>query len=162
MGEVMTTDQIKEALKWAEHQKRWFDDEGDTGSVLVLETLISLAQETDLNACCSHLTVNFMPHLNNDGSFTERWECQNCRKPFTPYTRTPQWKTIDSAPRDGEYILAVRNEKGYSRKCPNVIQWDGDLSNWTDWSGNEVVYQPTHWNPITGLLLPLPAPPGVG
>lgn len=67
------------------------------------------------------------------------------------------WQTMDSAPRDGEYILAVRNEAGYSKKRPTVIQWDGDLSNWTDGCGNEVVSQPTHWHPIKGL--PLPSPP---
>ena len=35
-----TEDEVRKAIKWAEHQKRWFDDEGDMGSVLCLETLI--------------------------------------------------------------------------------------------------------------------------
>lgn len=31
---------VKDAKKWAEQQKRWFDDEGDAGSVLCLETIL--------------------------------------------------------------------------------------------------------------------------
>ena len=64
-----------------------------------------------------------------------------------------EWQPIETAPKDGKYILAVRNAVGH--RAVTVIVFDEVLG----WVGRTVEdekkmvkYQPTHW-------MPLPEPP---
>ncbi len=116
----------------------------------------------EMKACCAHLTVKFMPHLNNDGSFTERWECQDCRQPFTPYTRAPQWQHISTAPRDGRsfygrVIMPMRYlpyKKGHNEDTDGRWQTVNEYGGWenTDHVPEDWEYQENY----------IHAPPEVG
>jgi len=72
-----------------------------------------------------------------------------------------QWQPIESAPKDGKWIIAFDGEKvmpmvwvngdeyqPYSGWCYGVETWGGVLYD----GYNEVSRQPTHWQP-------LPTPP---
>lgn len=67
-----------------------------------------------------------------------------------------QWKTIDTAPRDGSYILTYSNAA-----CVDMIRnsfWDeyeGEWMYYTSTCGIEnfdTIFSPSHW-------MPLPTPP---
>jgi hypothetical protein len=63
------------------------------------------------------------------------------------------WRTIDSAPRDGTEILLYgsceRDGRFFAPDC-NVGWWDED--NLGGWQARDLPIDPTHW-------MPLPAPP---
>jgi len=60
--------------------------------------------------------------------------------------RLQEWQPIETAPKDGAVIMAIRNEEGFSG-IPNFISWDED-----DWRHYQkiayVKHQPTHWQPL--------------
>lgn len=59
------------------------------------------------------------------------------------------WQPIETAPKDGTWILAVRSEGRPSHQT--IVRWDH--VDWPDnWSDGEYTFCPTHW-------MPLPAPP---
>lgn len=65
-----------------------------------------------------------------------------------------KWKPIETAPKDGSIIVAVRAETG--RSGYSFISWD-DEDGWCGYTAEDVrrlvKYQPTHW------LLRLPDQP---
>ena len=64
-----------------------------------------------------------------------------------------EWKTIETAPKDGEHILVTRFPA--TTKSPMKIAWWGKLKSKKVWKiGNktELRWSPTHW-------MPLPQPP---
>lgn len=97
----------------------------------------------------------------NIGGGIDRWEFADAppvaeTKPSpssTPATASEtDWQDIETAPRDGTWILA--NTAGthphtHAPFVPDVIQWLG--GRW-DNGFDRSVYRPTHW-------MPLPAPP---
>lgn len=69
-----------------------------------------------------------------------------------------QWRDIETAPKDGDYILAICVGPGMSR-VPTVIAYNIWEDCWADHPApadkmpvRKVVHQPSHW-------MPLPAPP---
>lgn len=60
------------------------------------------------------------------------------------------WRDIETAPKDGSYIIACANMYG-KKEYPyfmEVVSWNG-----SDWSTDGYpIYLPTHW-------MPLPKPP---
>lgn len=68
-----------------------------------------------------------------------------------------EWKTIDSAPRDGQSILAIisgNHKRTGSPYVPEVVEWT-EYGWWNEMWGdqqNHGVFHPTHW-------MPLPTPP---
>lgn len=65
-----------------------------------------------------------------------------------------EWKTIDSAPNDGTWVMAVYEGIDHRTGRPwvpmivrrrNDSAWFDDITDWDDWD-------PTHW-------MPLPDPP---
>ena len=64
-----------------------------------------------------------------------------------------EWQPIATAPKNGETIVAMRNEKG--RSAPSFIFWDG-ADGWVGMTADDekrlTKFEPTHW-------MPLPAPP---
>lgn len=63
-----------------------------------------------------------------------------------------EWRTIDSAPKDGTYFLVYL--PGFI--APNIVCYSDEDKEFMDAGGNIKVYlsyaKPTHW-------MPLPAPP---
>ena len=67
-----------------------------------------------------------------------------------------EWKTIDSAPRDGTHILVIRYP-ATTRPPINKVWWGTARmanSGWNISSRRPLSYEPTHW-------MPLPQPPKV-
>ena len=60
-----------------------------------------------------------------------------------------EWRTIDSAPKDGTAII-LYGAKGRYKVL--VAKWDANWKAWQSEPGKWTAY-PTHW-------MPLPAPPG--
>ena len=62
-----------------------------------------------------------------------------------------EWKTIDSAPKDGAKILASAVGDGWS--AYNIVWWRWHKNGKTgSWHTTGSTWLPTHW-------MPLPAPP---
>lgn len=64
-----------------------------------------------------------------------------------------EWQPIETAPRDGRTIVAIKNDRGH--RGYTFIFWDGD-DGWVGYTAEDekrlVKHQPTHW-------IPLPEPP---
>lgn len=67
------------------------------------------------------------------------------------------WQLIETAPKDGDYILAI----GPGSRFPTVIAWNIWVGEWADGPAppdmhplRVVTIKPTHW-------IPLPSPPVV-
>jgi hypothetical protein len=61
------------------------------------------------------------------------------------------WQSIDSAPKDGTVIAAMRQGAGHSGI--SIIFWDGET--WAGYTCEEekrlVRFMPTHWYPIPAV-----------
>ena len=66
-------------------------------------------------------------------------------------TRASPWRGMDSAPRDGSWVLIAT--KSHSREIA-VVLWHPIFENWVDEEG-ETYENATHW-------MPFPAPPKEG
>jgi hypothetical protein len=59
------------------------------------------------------------------------------------------WQPIETAPKDGTIILAVKAGKGHGGYT--IIFWDDDFE-WSGYTAEEekrlVKFQPTHWMPL--------------
>ena len=66
-----------------------------------------------------------------------------------------EWKPIETAPRDGETILAFKPDERRSGDWMTAVYWSDDdyLRGWVMVGGLHVAH-PTHW-------MPLPTPPEV-
>lgn len=60
-----------------------------------------------------------------------------------------EWLPIETAPKDGTRIVAMRNEKG--RNLPAFIHWDSE-DGWCGMTVNDekiiAIHEPTHWFPL--------------
>lgn len=65
---------------------------------------------------------------------------------------TPNWQPIETAPKDGTWILAVK--EGYYGEgipfIPCVVYWDSDVKGWSEseYVSGEPAWVLTHWMPI--------------
>jgi len=65
---------------------------------------------------------------------------------------TTGWQPIETAPRDGAFVLAFGEHNGALADCSiAIIQWWDDAGGWFS-DGREYTFSPTHW-------MPLPEPP---
>ena len=67
---------------------------------------------------------------------------------FTPAgaerKRCMNWQPIETAPKDGEWIIALIASQGHP-VCPVCVRWDTNA--WVDWD-YEPIYELTHWMPL--------------
>lgn len=62
---------------------------------------------------------------------------------------TPNWQPIETAPKDGTWILAV--QEGYYSEgvpfVPSVVYWDSEAKGWTEdeYESGEPEWALTHW-----------------
>ena len=54
------------------------------------------------------------------------------------------WKPIDTAPRDGTWILACGHSAGFVK--PIVLRWHRD--GWTTWRDHGDYHDPSHWQAL--------------
>lgn len=62
-----------------------------------------------------------------------------------------EWQPIESAPRDGSYMLLRFDGPFYDRECPGVAVGKPTDSGWwltSIWAGSSAHRNPTHWMPL--------------
>jgi len=74
-------------------------------------------------------------------SAREREEMELCKP--------EQWQPIETAPRDGTWILGYETFLDDHHPCQRIVYWSKDRGCWFD---DEYDFAPTHW-------MPLPDPP---
>lgn len=59
---------------------------------------------------------------------------------------TPNWQPIETAPKDGTWILAVSEGIPF---VPSVVYWDSEAKGWTEdeYESGEPEWVLTHWMP---------------
>ncbi|MHC4336135.1 MAG: hypothetical protein ACYSUV_20665, partial [Planctomycetota bacterium] len=53
-----------------------------------------MPKPSENGACCAHLTVEYRPIHNDNGTMTERWVCISCNHRFVPSCRVEKEKTF--------------------------------------------------------------------
>ena len=63
-----------------------------------------------------------------------------------------QWQPIETAPKDGTWIMICRPTTYASKLGCALVYWDDHFACWHDGDYHSDHYAPTHW-------MPLPEPP---
>jgi hypothetical protein len=89
-----------------------------------------------------------------DGCITASWCSRSgqCLAASSPPERSEGWQPIDSAPKDGRFVLLFSACRA-PRFAQNVGKWRDTHGEWYSLD-MQVVIDPTHW-------MPLPAPPEI-
>lgn len=74
-------------------------------------------------------------------------------------TSTDQWQPIETAPKDGEWVIIYDDQYRHSHASYLISHWHGSLKVWAGRSNSQGRFatwdEATHW-------MPLPAPPEQG
>lgn len=86
------------------------------------------------------------PYADMDKSASGEW---------VKFEEIPQWKPIETAPRDGTEYIATDGQICTVENHPEGYMpgtWTKDGNKWSGYASRHIGYSPTHW-------IPLPEPP---
>lgn len=119
--------------------------QADIGTISDAYTKLMQVRATILvNAVRGMGCSNEEAHAYADGTADKPFITAMCE--YIENRHREEWKTIDTAPRDGTRFMAFEKSDEYSRyEC----WWQDDFGHWEGWQNDwDNEPNPTHWKPL--------------